>query len=65
MNLFDLAMTVRPLFLAWMVAIFLYIVWRAFSPARREAHNEHGMIPLRDAGARNSSDTGLQSGAGR
>ncbi|MBV9824877.1 MAG: cbb3-type cytochrome c oxidase subunit 3 [Alphaproteobacteria bacterium] len=48
MNLFDLAMTVRPLFLVWMFAIFLYIAWRAWSPARRQLHHEHGMIPLRD-----------------
>ena len=48
MNWFDLAMTVRPLFLVWMAAIFVVIAWRALSPRRRKELQENAMIPLRD-----------------
>ena len=48
MNWFDLAMTVRPLFLVWIAAIFVVIAWRALSPRRRKEVQENAMIPLRD-----------------
>jgi cbb3-type cytochrome oxidase subunit 3 len=48
MKLFDLAMLARPLELTLMTAIFVGIVWRALSPARREQHDAHALIPLRD-----------------
>jgi cbb3-type cytochrome oxidase subunit 3 len=48
MKLFDFAMLARPLELLLMTAIFIGIVWRALSPRRRQQHDEHALIPLRD-----------------
>ncbi len=47
-GLWDLAMALRPLELLLMGAIFVGIAWRALSPARRQQHEDHAMIPLRD-----------------
>jgi cbb3-type cytochrome oxidase subunit 3 len=41
-------MTVRPLELALMLAIFVGITWHALSPRRRKEHQDSAMIPLRD-----------------
>ena len=48
MNLFDLAMTARPLEIVLMLAIFVGIAWRALSPRRRQIYQDNAMIPLRD-----------------
>ncbi len=48
MGWFELAMTVRPLFLVWIGLIFVALAWRALSPRRRTQMRDHAMIPLRD-----------------
>ena len=48
MNWWDLAMAARPLELILMLAIFIGIAWRAWSPRRRGQHDRHAQIPLRD-----------------
>ena len=48
MQAFDLAMAVRPLFLVWVFAIFVGIVWRALSPRRRADQQRAALIPLND-----------------
>jgi cbb3-type cytochrome oxidase subunit 3 len=47
-KLWDLAMALRPLELVLMVAIFIGLAWRAWSPRRRRQYEEDAMIPLRD-----------------
>jgi cbb3-type cytochrome oxidase subunit 3 len=47
-NLWDLAMAMRPVELILMAAIFVGIAWRAWAPSRRRENEEHAMIPLRD-----------------
>jgi cbb3-type cytochrome oxidase subunit 3 len=45
---FHFAMDLRPWFLVWVTAIFVAIVFRAFSPRRRERLEDAARIPLRD-----------------
>lgn len=48
MTLWDLAMAMRPVELLLMGGIFVGVTLHALSPRRRQRHEEHAMIPLRD-----------------
>ena len=48
MTLFALAMTLRPVLLVLIFAIFVAIAWRAFSPSRRQLLENQARIPFRE-----------------
>jgi len=48
MTWFDLAMTLRPIFMVWVVLIVVLGLCWYCRPSRRSHFDEHGRIPLND-----------------